>query len=143
VITHRFFEWIAQCCKTLEWDIAQGSVLAEDSNWYACYDDGMTPEEAVQEWKNMGQSNAEEYEKTSTKATAPKLYAIFADREITHRVRKVETRYVTHCGLAVKRSNVKIDQVPEGFRVCKSCSKDRAYGRKTQQRIYSHINDSD
>ena len=44
----RYFKWIAQCCKELNWETKEGDQLVEDPNWFGCYDDGMTPKEAVE-----------------------------------------------------------------------------------------------
>lgn len=48
-MSDKFYEWIADCCKELGWPIEKGCILIEDDSWYWCYDDGMTPEEAVKE----------------------------------------------------------------------------------------------
>lgn len=45
----KYYEWIAQCCKELNWDIREGEKLVEDVNWFGCYDDGMSPKDAVDE----------------------------------------------------------------------------------------------
>ena len=45
----RFFEWVSECCKELGWPIEKGIFMVTDSSWYFCYDDGMTPKEAVEE----------------------------------------------------------------------------------------------
>lgn len=46
---NEFFKWVSECCKELNWDIKDGVKLVEDPNWYLCYDDDMTPKEAVDE----------------------------------------------------------------------------------------------
>jgi len=46
---NKYFEWIAECCKELNWDIKEGANLVSDINWFGCYDDGMTAKEAVEE----------------------------------------------------------------------------------------------
>lgn len=48
-----FFEWVAKCCELLGWSKEEGiKLLPEaDPSWYFCYDDGMTPEAAVNEYK--------------------------------------------------------------------------------------------
>lgn len=50
----KYFEWIAGCCKELNWDISEGKILVEDVNWFGCWDDGMTPKEAVAEAISKG-----------------------------------------------------------------------------------------
>ena len=45
----RYFEWIAECCNELGWPIEKGADLLKDNSWYWCFDDGMTPKEAVKE----------------------------------------------------------------------------------------------
>ncbi len=50
----KYFEWISQCCRELNWDIRDGNRLVQDINWFACYDDGMSPEEAVDEAISKG-----------------------------------------------------------------------------------------
>lgn len=45
----KFFEWVSECCKELGWPIEKGKFLVEDPSWFFCYDDGMTPKEAVKE----------------------------------------------------------------------------------------------
>ena len=49
-----YFEWIAECCKELNWDKREGASLVEDVSWFACYDDGMTAKEAVDEAVSKG-----------------------------------------------------------------------------------------
>jgi len=51
---HKYFEWIAECCKELGWEKKEGVKLVEDVNWFGCYDDGMTPKEAVDEAVSKG-----------------------------------------------------------------------------------------
>lgn len=50
----KYFEWISECCKELNWNIKEGAVLVEDVNWFGCYDDGMTANEAVNEAVSKG-----------------------------------------------------------------------------------------
>ena len=47
-VQDRFFSWIYECSKILG---VAGESLVEDPSWYWCYDDGMTPEEATEEYK--------------------------------------------------------------------------------------------
>ena len=49
---HKYFEWIVQCCELLGKEKSYGAVLVSDQNWFGCYDDGMTPESAVSEFKS-------------------------------------------------------------------------------------------
>lgn len=50
----RFFQWVAQCCVLLGKPIEYGvNMMPEkDISWWACFDDGMTPEQAVAEYKS-------------------------------------------------------------------------------------------
>jgi len=50
----KYFEWIAECCKELNWDISEGVNLVQDVNWFYCYDDDMTAKEAVDEAISKG-----------------------------------------------------------------------------------------
>jgi len=50
----KYFEWIAECCKELNWDIKEGVALVEDVNWFGCWDDGMMAKEAVDEAVSKG-----------------------------------------------------------------------------------------
>ena len=50
----RFFSWIAQVCKELGWDVSRGSELISDPNWFLCYDDKISPAEAIAEAKANG-----------------------------------------------------------------------------------------
>lgn len=51
---NKYFEWIAECCKELHWDIGRGAELIEDPSWFGCYDDGMTAASAVEEAVSKG-----------------------------------------------------------------------------------------
>lgn len=51
---NKYFEWIAQCCKELNFDIKDGASMVNDVNWFGCYDDGMSPKEAVEEAISKG-----------------------------------------------------------------------------------------
>ena len=48
-MSNKYFQWIADCCKELNWDIKEGAALVQDVNWFGCYDDGMTAKDAVKE----------------------------------------------------------------------------------------------
>lgn len=50
----RFFEWIAEVCRELSLPIEEGEKFVADENWFWCYDDGMTPGEAIAEAKAKG-----------------------------------------------------------------------------------------
>lgn len=47
--SNRFFEWVAKCCDLLGKPKSYGVNLfpEKDPSWFGCFDDGMTPEEAV------------------------------------------------------------------------------------------------
>lgn len=53
-MSERYYRWIADCCQELGWDIREGERMVEDVNWWGCYDDGMTPKEAVDEAVSKG-----------------------------------------------------------------------------------------
>ena len=50
----KFFQWILDCSKILKSKhgitSGDGADLISDTNWFMCYDDKMTPEEAVAEY---------------------------------------------------------------------------------------------
>jgi predicted RNase H-like HicB family nuclease len=48
---NRYFEFIEKCGELLGRNIEQQADMVEDVSWFGCYDDGMTPEEAVKEYK--------------------------------------------------------------------------------------------
>lgn len=50
----KYFEWIAKVCELLGWAKEDGVKIVEDPNWFGCWDDGMTPEDAVAEAKTKG-----------------------------------------------------------------------------------------
>lgn len=45
------FEWIAECCRLLGKDKVYGALLFEDPSWACAWDDGMSEEDAVKEFK--------------------------------------------------------------------------------------------
>lgn len=49
----RFFQWVAKCCALLGKPPEWGANLmpSEDPSWFFCYDDKMTPEEAVAKYR--------------------------------------------------------------------------------------------
>lgn len=53
-IIRRYYKWIANVCGVLKWDVMKGADLIADPSWFYCYDDGMTPEEAVAEAVSKG-----------------------------------------------------------------------------------------
>jgi len=53
-IHRQYFKWIANVCGVLKWDIMKGADLIGDPSWFYCYEDGLTPEEAVQEAISKG-----------------------------------------------------------------------------------------
>jgi hypothetical protein len=48
---NQYFEWLAKVCILMGQPIAYGATLIEDQDWFGCFDDGMTPEEAFNEAK--------------------------------------------------------------------------------------------
>ena len=48
----KFFQWIASICKLMEQPASYGESLIKDPCWFYCFDDGMSPEEALQEARN-------------------------------------------------------------------------------------------
>lgn len=48
-----FLEWIIECCRLLGKDEMYYMILLEDPNWAAAWDDGLTEEEAIEEFKVM------------------------------------------------------------------------------------------
>ena len=52
----RFFSWVVECCALLGWRREEGERLfpGADPSWFFCYDDGMSPEEAVAEAVRKG-----------------------------------------------------------------------------------------
>jgi len=63
-VKNKFFEWVAEVCKELGWEIKEGAKLmpSEDPSWWFCYDDGMTPKEAVAEAVKHGVVKPVEFE---------------------------------------------------------------------------------
>lgn len=53
IVVKNFFQWVYECCKLMGKDKDYGHNLlpAKDPSWYWCFDDGMTPEEAVAKYK--------------------------------------------------------------------------------------------
>lgn len=49
-----FFEWVVKCCELLGLSKEEGEQLLPENDpcWFYCYDDGMTPEAAVAEYKH-------------------------------------------------------------------------------------------
>ena len=56
-----FFEWVSQCCVELGEPIEYGVNMmpVNDPCWYFAYDDGQTPQEAVNEYKLKQKVNSE------------------------------------------------------------------------------------
>lgn len=54
-----FFEWVWRCCELLEQPADWGANMMPevDTSWFAAFDDGLTPEQAVDEYK-VALSNA-------------------------------------------------------------------------------------
>ena len=36
------------------WELSEGVKIVQDPNWFGCFDDGMTPEEAIEEANSKG-----------------------------------------------------------------------------------------
>jgi hypothetical protein len=51
--TINFYEWISRCCYILNKDVKYGVILIEDINWYSSWNDGLSPSEAVEEFKKV------------------------------------------------------------------------------------------
>jgi hypothetical protein len=47
----RFFTFVKQCGQLLGLDDEQTAKLLNDSSWFFCFDDGMTPEQSVEAFK--------------------------------------------------------------------------------------------
>lgn len=49
----QFFQWVAECCALLgePREFGENLMPEKDISWWACFDDGMTPEAAVAEYK--------------------------------------------------------------------------------------------
>lgn len=49
----RFFRWVRECAKLLGIvGTEKEPLLVEDRSWFFCFDDGMTPEQAVAEYRS-------------------------------------------------------------------------------------------
>ncbi len=46
-----FFEWLVECCRLLGKDKLYGAILIEDPSWASAWDDGLTEEDAIKEFK--------------------------------------------------------------------------------------------
>ena len=46
-----YFVFIKKCGELLGRTIEEQASMVPDPNWYGCFDDGMTPEEAVEEFR--------------------------------------------------------------------------------------------
>ena len=59
-----FFEWVAKCCDLMGKPRSYGKEMLPDidPSWFYCYDDGLSPEEAVEEAKLCGLAAEEKYE---------------------------------------------------------------------------------
>jgi hypothetical protein len=49
-----YYEWIAEVCVLLGKPKEYGAELVQDVNWFGCWDDGMSAEDAVAEAKSKG-----------------------------------------------------------------------------------------
>lgn len=50
----KYFRWISDLCKCLDLPPKFGVYFIPDPNWFGCYDDGMSPAEALEEAKQKG-----------------------------------------------------------------------------------------
>lgn len=46
----RYFEWLAEICILMGKPISHGAEMVQDPNWFACFDDGMSPQDAYNEY---------------------------------------------------------------------------------------------
>lgn len=55
-MSSRFFDWVEACTALLGWPLEQGVEMLPENDpcWFFCYDDGMSPEEAVREAISKG-----------------------------------------------------------------------------------------
>lgn len=55
---NKFFKYTRKCAILLEiYDADEQAKLLNDPSWFFCFDDGLTPEEAVEEFKlNRGKT---------------------------------------------------------------------------------------
>jgi len=53
-----YTKWIFEVVYQLGITPEEGEKLFRDPNWFACYDDGMTPKEAIKEAKERGNIGA-------------------------------------------------------------------------------------
>lgn len=51
-----YFNWIAEVCRLMNQPKEYGANLVEDPSWFGCWDDGMTPEEALAEYKEYNEN---------------------------------------------------------------------------------------
>lgn len=51
---NKYFKWIVEVCRCMGLPSKMGVHFVQDPNWYGCYDDGMSPEAALQEAKDKG-----------------------------------------------------------------------------------------
>lgn len=54
LIEKGFFPWVAKCCEIAGWSLEDGRYLMPeyDPSWFFCFDDGMAPEQAVEEYRS-------------------------------------------------------------------------------------------
>lgn len=51
---HKWFTWIAEVGRIVGWSVDEVADHVNDPNWFGCFDDGMTPKEAVREARSKG-----------------------------------------------------------------------------------------
>lgn len=60
---NKFFEFIAACAALLKMPKAYGEELLKDRCWFFCFDDGLTPEQAVEKYKQSEEYASKEWPK--------------------------------------------------------------------------------
>lgn len=50
----KYFSWVADVSKVIGINPKDAGWIVQDVSWFYCYDDGMTPEEAVAEAREKG-----------------------------------------------------------------------------------------
>lgn len=47
----RYFTWLAAVCDEMGWPRARGRKMINDVSWHGCFDDGMSPVQAANEYR--------------------------------------------------------------------------------------------
>ena len=53
-VMSKYFEWTADVCKLMGKPLEYGNELVKDPNWFGCWDDRMTPQQAIDEARSKG-----------------------------------------------------------------------------------------